>query len=249
MALRKRADEIELMKISGSICAKALKKVLDCLKPGISAKELDTIATKEIKKNGGDTSFTTVEDYRWATCITFNEQVVHGIPTERKVKKGDIVSIDIGAVYKGYHSDMAKTVSIGTPRPDVRKFMITGEQALKKAIAEAKVGNNIGDISAAIQGTIEGQGYSVVKNLTGHGIGRELHEEPLVPGFGKRGTGQKILEGMTLAIEAIYARKSGEVFLEDDGWTISTKDGSLGGLFEQTILVSKREPIVLTPYL
>lgn len=191
----------------------------------------------------------TVDDYKWTICTTINDQVVHGIPTERQVADGDIIGIDIGAIYNGYHSDMAITIPVGKVSEKTRKFLEIGKETLFSAIKKAKVGARIGDISEHIQKSIEGAGYSIVKNLTGHGIGRELHEEPMIPGFGKSGLGQEILEGMALAVEVIYAERSGQVYLENDGWTISTKDGSLGGLFEQSILTTKNGPIVLTPYL
>jgi len=245
----KTPKEVELMKISGEIAAKALKKVLENVRAGITALELDQIAQDQIEKEGAAPSFKTVEGYKWTTCITFNAQVVHGIPTQRKLKDGDIISIDTGALYKGYHSDMAITVPVGKISDSTNQFLEVGKKALKEAINQAKEGNRIGDISQAQEDVIEGVGYSVVKSLTGHGIGKELHEEPMVPGFGKRGIGPKIKKNMTLAIEAIYAQKSGEVFQEADGWTITTKDRSLSGLFEQTILVTNNGPIVLTPYL
>lgn len=249
MAQVKTKEEIDLMKISGQIAASALKKALSKIKPGVQTIELDQIVHDEIEKLGAKPSFTTVDDYNWTTCVTINQEVVHGIPSKRELAEGDIVSIDTGAIYKDFHSDVAKTVPVGKTTPDLQKFLEVGEKALEKAIKEAKIGNTIGDISATIQETIEGAGYSVVKSLTGHGIGRQLHEDPLVPGYGKRGHGPRIKQGMTLAIEAIYAQRSGEVFLEEDGWTISTKDGSLGGLFEQTLAITKNGPIVLTPYL
>lgn len=249
MSQIKTKQELELMQISGTIAAKALKAVKEAAKVGISAKELDDIARQEVEKEGAKPSFPTVEDYKWTICITFNQQVVHGIPTKRKLQEGDIVSVDIGALYKGYHSDMATTFGVGKIDANKKKFLETGKKALNAALEKAKAGNRIGDISQALQETIEGAGYSIVKSLTGHGIGRQLHEEPMVPGFGKAGVGQVLKENMTIAIEAIYAQKSGDVFIEDDGWTITTKDGSLGGLFEQSVAVMKGKPIILTPYL
>lgn len=249
MAQVKKPEEIELMRISGKIAASALKKALAAVRPGVATIELDQIVQKEVEKLGAKPSFTSVEGYSWTTCITINDQVVHGIPAQRVLAGGDIVSIDTGALYQGYHSDMAITVPVGEIDSEREKFLKVGKKTLEAAIKMAEVGNAIGDISAVIQKTIEQAGYSVVKSLTGHGIGQKLHEEPLVPCFGKRGKGPMILAGMTLAIEAIYAQKSGEVFLEEDGWTITTEDGSLGGLFEQTIVVTENGPIVLTPYL
>ena len=249
MAQVKTKEEIELIKISGDISAKALKKVLENVRPGARCIDLDKIAEAEIKKNGGESSFKTVEDYQWTICTTVNKEVVHGIPTERQIISGDILGIDIGAIYKGYHSDMAISVPVGKVTDSTMKFLEIGQKTLNAAIMKAKVGNRIGDISQTIQSMIEEAGCSIVKSLTGHGVGTELHEEPMVPGFGTAGTGPKILEGMVLAIEVIYAQGSGKVVMEADDWTISTKDHSLGGLFEQTVVITKDGPIVLTPYL
>lgn len=244
----KTNKEIEIMKMSGKIAGLALKKVLDNVKPGVSCRQLDRIARHEIEAHGATSSFMTVDDYKWTICTTINDQVVHGIPGETVLKEGDVLGIDIGALYKGYHSDLAISVPVGQIDEDKQKFLEVGKNTLKKAITKATPGARIGDISQAIQEGVESAGYSVVKNLTGHGVGRELHEEPMVPGFGKAGKGPEIKDGMTLAIEVIYAQGAGDVKLEKDDWTISTNDGSLGGLFEQTIAVTKHGPIVLTPY-
>ncbi|MDP2632210.1 MAG: type I methionyl aminopeptidase [Candidatus Curtissbacteria bacterium] len=249
MSQVKTKEELELMKISGDITARALKKVLENVKPGVMCIDLDKIAEDEIKKREGQSSFKTVEDYKWTICTTIGNQVVHGIPTNRQLQSGDVLGIDIGAIYKGYHSDMAISQAVGEVSKNTMKFLEIGYKTLKAAIKAAKIGNRIGDISQTIQLMIEGAGYSIVKSLTGHGVGQELHEEPMVPGFGKRDIGPKILEGMVLAIEVIYAKGSGDVFVEPDGWTISTKDKSLAGLFEQTVAITKDGPIVLTPYL
>ncbi len=249
MRLTKEPQEIELMKKSGAICAKALSEVLKHVKPGVKCSQLDDIAQAEIESQGASSSFMTVDDYKWTICTTINDQVVHGIPTNRVLCDGDVLGIDIGALYKGYHSDQAISVPVGTISKDTEDFLKIGKETLIEAISNAVVSNNIGDISATIQGKIEAAGYNVVKNLTGHGIGTELHEEPIIPCFGKPGKGPKIQKNMTLAIEVIYARGSAEVILEKDNWTISTKDGTLGGLFEQTILVTDNRPIIMTPYL
>ena len=245
----KTQEEIELMRISGKICAQVLQEVLTNVRPNVSCLELDSIAKEAIEKQQAISSFMTVDTYRWTICTTINNQVVHGIPTTRVLKEGDIIGIDIGALYKGFHTDMAITVPVGKISQSTQKFLDVGAQALRVVIKKAKVGARIGDISAKIQGMIEGAGYAVVKSLTGHGVGRELHEKPMVPGFGKSGTGPKISKDMTLAIEVIYTQGSGEFRLEEDGWTIVAKDGSLSGLFEQTILTTQNGPIVLTPYL
>lgn len=245
----KSDKEIELMKISGKICAHALKKVIENIKVGISCSELDQIAKSEIEKRNASPSFLTVEDYKWTICTTINDQVVHGIPGDQTLKNGDLLGVDIGALYKGYHSDMAISVGIGQIEQSARKFLEVGKKTLSEAIEQAQIGKTIGDISSTIQQRIEGAGYSIVKSLTGHGVGRQLHEDPMVPTYGKEGTGQKLFENMVLAIEVIYAKGSGEVKLEKDDWTISTIDGSLGGLFEQTVAITEDGPIVLTPYL
>lgn len=249
MAIVKSKEEIELMRKSGSICANALAEVLANVKIGITCKELDDVARKSILRQGGKLSFTTVDDYKWTICTTINEQVVHGIPTERKLVEGDVLGIDIGALYKGYHSDMAVSVPVGKVPEEVVEFLDVGRKTLKEAISKVRLGNVIGDVSATIQEGVESHGYSVVKNLTGHGVGTELHEEPVIPCFGRAGKGPVIKKNMTLAIEVIYARGGGEVVLENDNWTISTKDNSLGGLFEQTVVVTDKDPIIMTPYL
>lgn len=245
----KSNEEIELMKKSGKICATALKKILENVDVGVELLTLNRIANEEIEKQGASASFMTVEDYRFTICTTINEQVVHGIPTNRKLQSGDVLGIDIGALYKGFHSDLAISVGVGDISDDAKVFLDVGKKTLDRALTFAKAGNKIGDISATIQNGVESAGYSIIKNLTGHGVGKKLHEKPLVPGFGKTGTGLTLEENMTIAVEVIYAKGSGEVGLEKDNWTISTLDGSLGGLFEKTIQVTKNGPIVLTPYL
>lgn len=248
MVTKKTEKEIELMKISGKIASGALAKVLENVKPGVNCRDLDSIAYNQITKAGAKPSFMTVDDYKWTICTTVNNEVVHGIPTQI-LEEGDILGIDIGAIYEGYHSDLAISVPVGEISTENKKFLDVGKKALELAKKEAKNGNKIGDISSVIQKNIENAGYSVVKNLTGHGVGRELHEDPMIPCFGKAGVGPKITSGMTLAIEVIYAKGKGDVVLESDNWTISTKDGSLGGLFEQTLAVTESDPIILTPYL
>lgn len=245
---QKTKEELEIMKVAGKICSNAFKKVLAFAKTGASCRDLDTIARQSIEEENAQPSFMTVGGYQWTICTTINNQVVHGIPSKRVLKNGDILGIDIGALYGGFHSDMAKTVPIGEIPQSTAQFLETGQSTLKKAITQAQIGNRIGDISAVIQKGVEEAGYSVVRSLTGHGVGRQLHEDPYVPGVGQKGTGEQILENMVLAIEIIYAQGKGDVKLEKDGWTIATTDGSLGGLFEQTVAVTKNGPIVLTPY-
>ncbi len=235
--------ELKLMKESGRIAGSALKKALQSVKAGITGLEIDKIAEKEIYRLGGDLSYKTVPGYKFATCITVNEQVVHGLPTDRKLMSGDLVSIDLAVEYKGWHTDCAWSVMVGGGREE---FLEVGEQALKDGILQATMGNRVGDISAAIQSRVEGAGYSVVESLVGHGVGKSLHEKPEIPGVGVKNTGPYLKNGMTLAIEVIYTKGSYEVVLDKDGWTYSTADKSWGGLFEMTVLVGKKEALVLT---
>ncbi len=231
------------MRKSGEITAKALRKVLQNIKVGISGLELDQIAEREIRKCGGELSFKSVKGYNFASCITINDEVVHGIPTDKKIQESDVVSIDLGTIFKGWHTDAAWTIEVNNKK---NKFLRIGEEALWQGIDKAVEGGRIGDISSAIQQKIEGAGYSVVRSLVGHGVGRALHEEPEVPGFGKAGVGLLLKSGMTLAIEVIYIMGQKDVILDNDGWTVKSADGSLSGLFEMTVVVGKGQAEVLT---
>ena len=242
----KNSNEIEIMREAGRIAALALAEVESHIKIGVSTKELDKIAQSVILKNKAESSFKKVKGYKYSICATPNDRVVHGIPGNYKLKKGDVIGIDLGAFYKGYHSDLAHTYIVGGDGGNKKKFLNVGERALWKAISKAKVGNKIGDISNEIQNTIEGAGYSVVKELVGHGVGKELHEDPLVPGIGKKGIGVEIKEGMVLAIEIIYNMGKPDVSLLSDSWTIVSKDSSYSGLFERTVAITKKGPVVLT---
>lgn len=235
--------ELKLMRESGRIAATALKKALQAIKVGVSGLEIDKIAEEEIYRLGGDLSYKTVPGYKFATCITINEQVVHGIPTGDKLIKGDLVSIDLAVEYRGWHTDCAWSMIVGGKKEE---FLEKGKEALWDGVAQAVLGNRVGDISATIQSKVEGAGYSVVRSLVGHGVGKSLHEKPEIPGYGNAGTGAILKEGMTLAIEVIYAKGSYEVVLDSDGWTYSTADKSWGGLFEMTVVVGKDKAEVLT---
>lgn len=239
--------ELNLMRRSGEISAKALKRALEEIKVGVKEIEVDKIVESEIYKLGGDLSYKSVPNYKFATCITVNEQVVHGIPTERKFQEGDVVSVDLAVKFRGWHTDCAWTIVLGNDL-EKKKFLEVGEKALWDGIAQAVSGNRVGDISHAIQSKVESGGYQVVRSLVGHGIGKALHEEPEIPGYGMKGTGMILRTGATLAIEVIYAKGSAEVVLENDGWTFSTPDKSWGGLFEMTVIVGKKESEVLTDW-
>jgi methionyl aminopeptidase len=240
----KTLQEIELMGESGKIAAKALKNVIAAVRVGVTLKELDKVAEDTILGAGAKPSFKIVEDYQYATCLNINAGVVHGIPSNYRLKKGDLLSIDLGAFYKGFHSDLSWTLEIESNKE--QKFLETGKKALTEAISNCIAGNHVGDISNAIQSVIEGAGCTVSRDLVGHGVGRDLHEDPYLPGYGKKGSGSLLKEGMVLAIEVIYQKGNPKLVLEDDDWTLSTADSSLSGLFEHSVAVTKKGPVVLT---
>lgn len=223
-------------------------------KPGVTTAELDAIADKMITKLGGEAAFKLVPGYHHATCICVNDEVVHGMPGPRKLLAGDVVGIDVGMVYKGWTTDTSTTVlvNIKSPMTNVKsklRFLEVGRETLKKAIAQAKPGKRVADISRAMQEGVEQAGYSAVTALTGHGIGRHLHEEPAIPCFvvGNPSQSPIIRPGMVLAIEVMYNAGTAEVvYKNEDGWTIATADGKISGLFEETVAVTEKGPVVLT---
>lgn len=245
--------EITIMRQAGHLLAQVMKKLEDAALPGITTLEIDKLADDLITKTGGFPCFKKVRDYKWATCLCVNEVVVHGIPGDYELKPGDIFGIDIGMIYNGFNSDMSESIIIpGLDDKELvfkNKFLAAGKLALEKAINQAKVGNRIGHISRAIQETIEAAGYFGVKSLVGHGIGKDLHEDPHIPVILK-GTIEEtfpIEEGLVIAIEVIYNQGTPEiVYKNNDGWTISTGDNQLSGLFERTVAVLSEGPEVLT---
>ncbi|MBL7158987.1 type I methionyl aminopeptidase [Candidatus Microgenomates bacterium] len=253
----KTEAEIEIMKKSGRILASVMEETIKQVKIGVTTAKLDQFAEKLIKEKDGQCSFKMVPKYKWATCMCVNDCVVHGVPNQYQLKEGDILGMDIGVFYQGFHADMARTLLVRNQKPKtknqkqegIKKFLETGENTLKKAISTARIGNRIGHISKVIQENIEGAGYSIVKNLVGHGVGRKLHEDPQIPGFlrGKIKDSPLLKKGMTIAIEVIYNQGSDKIVLKkSDGWTILTKDDSLSGLFENTIAITEKGPTILT---
>lgn len=240
----KTPQEIEIMRESGKIAALVLKNIVAAVRVGVTLKELDKIAERTILDSGAKPSFKMVEDYQYTTCLNINAGVVHGIPNNYILKKGDLLSIDLGAFYKGFHSDLSWTLEIESNNE--QNFLETGKKALEAAIFSCIVGNHVGDISNAIQVIVERAGYSVSRDLVGHGVGKDLHEDPYVPGYGKKGSGPLLKEGMVLAVEVIYQKGNPKLVLENDDWTLSTADGSLSGLFEHSVAITKNGPIVLT---
>lgn len=249
-------QKIEAMSKAGEILGDALQEALLHAKPGVTELELNDIVDAYIVKKGGYPGFKKVPGYKHAICACTNDVVVHGIPKKRVLKEGDSICIDTGVYLDGYHTDMGETIKIGGSIVDteedtdeVGKFFSIGKRTMWKAIEQAVVGNRVGHISKVIQDSIEGAGFSVVKNLVGHGVGKTLHEKPEIPGLLLQPIEKTpvIKDGMTLAIEVIYNMGGPEVEYEgEDGWTIVTADGSLSAVFERTILVSKNGPILLT---
>jgi methionyl aminopeptidase len=251
----KTPQEIELMKKGGKILAEVLFELCDTVKPGMTELEIDSLAEKLIVQKGGEVAFKRVEGYHHTICASTNDVVVHGIPSNYVYKPGDVVGIDCGVYYKGYFTDMAETIKLKAKSEkrktgdEVDKFLRIGKEALEEAIKQAVIGNRIGHISKTIQQIVEGNGYSVVRSLIGHGVGKNLHEEPEVPGYlaGSIAKTPELVEGMTIAIEVIYNMgKRDVIYAGDDGWTIKTRDGSMSGVFERTVCITKDGPRVLT---
>jgi len=217
--------------------------------PGAIPENIDKIAEKLILEAGGQPSFKTVKGYRWATCININEGVVHGIPTKTPLKDGDILKLDIGIFYKGFHNDTAFTVGIGEISGKDKDFLEAGDEALRHSIKQAVAGNRVSQISINMEETLKKRGYTPVRDLTGHGVGRNLHEDPQIPCYwvGNPQNSPKIPKNATLAIEVIYTLGSPELVISrEDGWTIRTQDGKIAALFEETIAVRDGEPLVLS---
>ncbi len=242
----KSANEIAIMTEGGKILHEIKLSLIAAVKPGVTGLDLENLAMKLIKQAGAEASFAKVPGYKWATCININDVVVHGIPNSTKFKDGDCVGIDVGLFYKGFHTDTSTSVMVGN---HTSNFLNTGKKALKLAIAQAKIGKRVADISKAMQTNVEKAGYSAIRALTGHGIGKNLHEQPYIPCFeiGKYSGSPKLVEGMVIAIEIMYnAGTSDVVYKNDDGWTIATADGKISGLFEETVAITNDGPVVLT---
>lgn len=235
----KTPEEIEIMRTAGKMLQKVLAATCAHAKAGVTTKELDMFAEKMTRDLGGEPGFKGYRGYPASICTSVNDQVVHTIPSDYVLKDGDIVGIDAGVYYNGFHTDACQTVMIGHVEPEVRYFVKTTKDALDQALKQVQEGAYVGDISATIQRVLERQGYSAVVECTGHGIGRNLHELPDIYNVGHRGTGAKLLAGMTIAIEPIAVMGSPVIDTLKDGWTIVTRDHSLSAHFEHTVLVTK----------
>lgn len=242
----KSQREIDLMVIAGNIVYETHKHIKPMIKPGVSLLELDAAAEKFILSKGAKPSFKGYDGFPNATCISVNEEVVHGIPSKRKLKKGDIVSIDIGAEYKGYHGDSAWSYIVEDASDDIKYLMEHTKNALFEGIKEVKPGNRIGDISYAIGKYAEEHHLGIVRELVGHGVGNHLHEDPNVPNYGIKGTGPLLKEGMVIAIEPMLNLGQEDIVIDDNDWTISTLDGKPSAHFEHTVLVTKDGYQILT---
>lgn len=234
------------MRQTGRIVAVVLKMLIKQVNPGIKTKELDIIAAREVERLGATPSFKGYHGFPAAVCVSINDEIVHGIPGGRVLREGDIVSLDFGAIFNGFQGDAAVTVGVGEITPEAKQLIETTEGSLEAGIAAAHSGAKLGDISAAIQDYAESRGYSVVREYTGHGIGRKMHEEPQIPNFGLCGTGPVLKRGMTLALEPMVNTGDWHTRLGNDHWTVLTADGGLSAHFEHTIAITDTEPEVLT---
>lgn len=244
----KTPEEIEIMKIGGAMLSRVKKGLKDAVEVGVSAADIEKLANELIEKEGAESSFKKVPGYSWSTCVNLNDSVVHGIPHATIVfKKNDLVSVDVGIFYKGFHTDTSFSKYLGKD-PEIKEFVRLGREALDKAISQAQVGNKIEDISRAFETAIRGGGANVIKSLVGHGVGRELHEDPMIPCYvsGSDSERVQIKVGMTLALEVMYTQGKPGIKLDADGWTLRTKDGKLSALFEETVAITADGPLVLT---
>jgi len=245
----KSEKEIQLMRESGKILASVLRELEDEICEGISTLDIDKKCYELIKKYGCTPSFLNYNGYPASICVSVNDQVVHGIPNKKKIlKNGDIVSLDCGVIYQGYHSDAARTLAVGEISDEAKRLIDVTRQSFFEGIKYAREGYHLYEISAAIQKYVEANGFSVVRDLVGHGIGRMLHEEPQIPNFAQKRRGPALKAGMTLAIEPMVNQGRYEVYWEDDNWTVVTADGSLSAHYENTVLITKGEPELLTIY-
>ena len=246
MILLKSPQELAKMEVSNRIVAEILAGVKELVQPGIETRELDELAEELCRRHQVEPAFKGYRGYPGCICVSVNEEIVHGIPGPRKIKAGDLVSLDFGVKYQGYYGDAAITVAVGEVDPRARELMETTEKALYAGISQAKVGNRLTDISHAVQEIVEVAKFGVIREFVGHGIGRSLHEDPQIPNFGLPGRGPLLQAGMTLAIEPMTSMGAWQVKILKDGWTAVTQDGSLAAHFEHTVAVTENGPWILS---
>ena len=242
----KTRHELSLMAAAGAALAGVLRELRQACRPGVRTIEIDALAEKLIRAAGARPGFLGYQGFPNSICVSVNDEVVHGIPGPRRIQDGDLVSLDLGLVLDGFWADMGTTVQVGSVSPEAERLVRVTEESLQKGIDQARAGSRLGDISAAIQRHVEGAGFSVVRQFVGHGVGRQMHEEPQVPNFGVPGTGPELRPGMTLAIEPMVNAGSPDVFIKPDGWTVCTVDGSLSAYAEHTVAVTEGDPVIQT---
>jgi len=246
MIMRKNPEELDKMRRAGRVVGEILEILRSAVRPGVTTGELDEIAEREIRARGATPSFKGYRGFPATICTSVNNEIVHGIPGKKTLKDGDLLKLDAGAIVEGYHGDSAITVPVGEVSQENLKLIETTERSLQAGIAEARAGNRIGDIGAAVQTMAEGAGFSVVREYVGHGIGRALHEDPPVPNYGSHGKGLPLEPGLVIAIEPMVNIGTYETRLLPDGWTVVTADGALSAHFEHTIAITENGPEVLT---
>ena len=246
MIIRKSQREIEIMARAGAVVADTLGLLEESIAPGVTTGELDTIAEEFIRSRGGEPTFKGYKGYPAATCLSPNSMVVHGIPGKSRLQDGDILSVDVGVTLDGFVADSAWTFPVGSISPEAQRLLDVCRAALEAGIEQARVGKTIGDISQAVQSVTEGGGFSVIRSLVGHGVGRSMHEDPQVPNFVSGNSGPELKEGMTIAIEPMITAGGPDVYVHDDEWSISTSDASLAAHFEHTVAVTADGPRILT---
>ncbi len=238
--------ELEKLRRSGHVVRQILDEAREKVRPGVTTLELEKFVEKRLAQLGAKPASKGYRGYPWCLCTSVNNEIVHGMPSNRRLKEGDIIGLDLGVVVDGYYGDSAITVAVGAVNENVQRLLRVTEEALELGIQKARVGNRVGDISATVQGYVEKNGYSVVREFVGHGIGREYHEEPQVPNFGQAGHGPLLKEAMVFTIEPMVNEKGPELRVLDDNWTAVTADGGLSAHFEHTVAVTRNGPDVLT---
>lgn len=248
MIYYKTADEIELLRKSNMLVARTHGELAKIIAPGVSTLKLDKLALEFIRDNGGEPAFLNYQGYPNTLCVSVNSTVVHGIPSNYELKDGDIVSVDCGVLMNKYYGDSAYTYLVGEVRPEIVKLLQVTKESLYKGIEKAVEGNRLGDVSYAVQQHCESNGYSVVREMVGHGVGRKLHEKPEVPNYGRRGSGIKLKKGLVIAIEPMINMGKKEIYQLEDGWTIKTKDGMPSAHFEHTIAIGQGKADILSSF-
>ncbi len=242
MIVLKTPDEIELIASASNVVAKSQRTIIGEVRPGITTQELDRVSEECIRSYGAIPAFKGYRGYEKTLCASINEQVVHGIPSSRVLKDGDIIGLDLGAIVDGFYGDGAVTITVGDVSPNVERLLRVTKESLERGIEKAVVGNRLSDISHAVQSYVEAEGFSIVRDFVGHGIGRQLHEEPQVPNYGRPGQGPRLKAGMVLAIEPMVNMGGAAVRVLEDGWTAITCDGSLSAHFEHTVSIQPSGP-------